>query len=192
MRSPVLCLVTILLASSAVAAHAAGSSRTLAVNAGLAVPAGDLSNEVGSGYLLGATYCYQFNDQFGLGIDGNYLALGEKDISSVAKERLTGGQGSLFGRYFLPVKDFPVAPYLKLGLYNYRLGFKTKTTTAGRSQESTSKQSKNGFGFGAGGIRKLNDRSSVGLELIYSTFDTNQGSAGLFSIALSYRYRVGK
>jgi hypothetical protein len=192
MKSPILCLLALLLALSAAATHAAGATRTIAVNAGLAVPAGDLSDEVGSGYLVGATYCHQFNDRFGLGIDANYLALGEKAISSIAKERLRGGQGSLFGRYMLPVKDFPVAPYVKFGLYNYRLGFKTTTTIAGTSRESTSKRSKNGIGIGAGAIRKLDDRSSVGLELNYSTINADHGSAGLFSVGLSYRYRIGK
>ena len=197
MKLRALLLTTALIAFSTVA-HA-GARQSIGMNAGLAMPIGDLSDAVGTGYLVGAHYEYRINPQYGVGLDVDYFALGAKSTSSTylgstrtVKEEAPGGQAILFGRYYVPLKKSPFAPYVMLALEKVRIGFKSTVTYHGTSVTSEAKQDKPGFGVGVGATRPLNDKLTGGLELGFHQIQTSDKSSHLFTIALSCSYNLGK
>lgn len=197
MKLRALLLATVLIAFGSVA-HA-GARQSIGVNVGLAMPTGDLSDAVGMGYLVGADYEYRINQQFGVGLDVDYFALGGKSTSTTyrgstrtVKEQAPGGQAILFGRYYVPLKKSPFAPYVMLALEKVRIGFKSTVTYGGRSVTTEEKQDKVGFGVGVGATRPLNDQLTGGLELGIHQIQTTGESTNLFTVALSCSYNLGK
>jgi outer membrane protein W len=197
MKLRALLLTTALITFGSVA-HA-GARQSIGVNVGLAMPTGDLSDAVGMGYLVGAGYEYRINQRFGVGLDVDYFALGAKSTSSTylgstrtVKEEAPGGQAILFGRYYLPLKNSPFAPYVSLALEKVRIGFKSTVTYRGRSWTTEDKQDEPGFGVGVGATRPLNRQLTGGLELGLHQIQTSGQSTHLFTIALSCSYNLGK
>ena len=163
------------------------------------MPTGDLSDAVGMGYVIGADYEYRFNPQYSVGFDLDYFALGGKSTSTTVlgstrtvKEEAPGGQAILFGRYYLPLKDSPFAPYVSLAVEKVRIGFKSTVTYRGRSVTYEDKQDKPGFGIGVGATRPLNGQLTGGLELGFHQIQTNDESTHLITLAVSCSYNLGK
>jgi hypothetical protein len=197
MKLRALLLTTALITIGSVA-HA-GARQSIGVNVGLAMPTGDLSDAVGTGYLVGADYEYRINPQYGVGLDVDYFALGAKSTSSTylgstrtVKEEAPGGQAILFGRYYVQLKKSSFAPYVMLALEKVRIGFKSTVTYLGRSMTNEDKQDKPGFGLGVGATRPLNGQLTGGLELGFHQIQTSGKSTDLFTIALSCSYNLGK
>ena len=191
-------LLTIALITFAAVAHGDGH-HSIGLNAGLAMPTGERSDDIGIGYVVGADYEYRINPRFGVGFDVDYFALGGKTTTTTSrgytqtvKEEAPGGQAILFGRYYLPLKDSPFAPYVSLALEKVRIGFKETTTYRGRVTTSEDKQDKQGFGIGAGVTRPLNKQLTGGLELGFHEIQTNDKSTTLITFALSCSYNLGK
>ncbi len=191
-------LITTALIAFSVVAHA-GARRSIGVNAGLAMPTGDLSDAVGMGYLVGADYEHWINPKFSIGLDLDYFALGGKSTSTTVlgstrtlKQEAPGGQAILFGRYYVPQKDSHFAPYVSLGLEKVRIGFKSTVTYRGTSYENEDKQDKLGFGFGVGATKPFNERLTSGLELGFHQIQTDGKATHLVTIALSCSYGLGK
>ena len=191
-------LLTAALITFGAVAHA-GARQSIGVNAGLAMPTGDLADAVGMGYLVGADYEYRINQQFGVGLDVDYFALGGKSTSTTylgstrtVKEEAPGGQAILFGRYYIPLKDSPFAPYVSLALEKVRIGFKSTVTYRGASTTNEDKQDKPGFGVGVGVTRPLNKQLTGGLDLGFHQIQTSDESTHLITVALSCSYNLGK
>jgi outer membrane protein W len=197
MKLRVLLLTTALITFAAVA-H--GDTRhSIGVNAGLAMPTGDLSDAVGMGYVLGAAYEYRINPQFGVGLDVDYFSLGAKSTSTTylgstrtVKQQVPGGQAILFGRYYVPLKGSSFAPYVTLALEKVRIGFKSTVTYHGTSVTTEDKQDKPGFGIGVGATRPLNQQLTGGLELGLHQIQTTGESTNLVTLAVSCSYKLGK
>ena len=197
MKLRTLLFTTALIAFSA-AAHA-GAHRSIGVNAGLAIPTGNVADAVGTGYLIGADYEHWINPQFSIGLDVDYFALGGKTTSSTVlgstrtvKLEAPGGQAILFGRYYVPMKDSRFAPYVSLALEKVRIGFKSTVTYRGASHTNEDKQDKLGFGIGVGATKPLNEKLTGGLELGFHQIQTDGEATNLITIALSCAYGVGK
>ncbi len=193
MKFRALVIAVFVMAFGAMLAHAA-PSQGFDIHAGLSAPTGDFSDLVGTGFHGGATYTYKLNEQFGLGIDANYHMLGEKSMDTeilgfpvTIKEKLSMIQGAAFAKYFIPMKDAKIAPYLKVGFAYYSMSFKTTLSGSGGSESQTTTESKPGFCGGVG-----TDIKTFGVEALYHQIQTDNKSVNMFTVALGYHFNLGK
>jgi outer membrane protein W len=198
MKFRALVIAVFVMAFGAMLAHAA-PSQGLDIHAGLSSPTGDFSKAAGMGFHGGATYCYKLNEQFGVGVDANYHMFGEKSTDMeilgypvTLKDKFSMIQGAAFAKYFIPMKDAKIAPYLKAGFGYYSMSLKATLSGTGGSQSQTTTQSKPGFCGGIGADMKLNDKASVGLEGLYHQIQTDNKAINMFTVAIGYHFNLGK
>ena len=134
---------------AAASAHAAAGDVSLGLKAGLGLPIGDFKDFAATGFHLGATGDYAFNDRFSLGGDLVYHTFGgndqlEKDLSASLGQsvdfKFSIIQITPHLRFSLPTEG-TLAPYVQLGLGLYR---STGKSDPGGSDSSTP------FGFHIG------------------------------------------
>jgi len=130
---------------------------------GLTVPVGDLSDKdkanAGVGWDVGGTIDYFMTDALGLGIDGTFGSMSNKDFSDV-KFKTTQ-----FGAHFewLVPTGGKIIPYLGAGVgyYNH------KVDVSGGSSDSTFTKGGVGFNGGAGLGYRASDNMSVVADIRY-------------------------
>ena len=191
MKLRILAATVCVLALCSVSTSFAVPAQTLGINAGLAMPMGDLGDAVGMGFFGGATYTYKLNQQFGVGGDVNYTTFGKKNDVDFKFHMLQFGA---HGKYYFPMKDGKMAPYAKVGLGMYNVsetlpGVDILGVTYGGGTYSASKM---GFSLGAGTTMKLNDKASWGLEAMYHMVSTEGSSSTFLTFAASYNFALGK
>lgn len=200
MKLPTWLVAALLLVPLAAPARAGGTStQSIGGSGGLVIPMGDFSEVAGTGWFLGGSYQYRFHPAWAAGVDLDYFSFGETSASETliggtrtSKQSAYGGQSQFYAKYFLPLEGNPYEPYVKAGYFHYRIGFKTSVAYRGATSESTDKEKESGFGIGVGASRKLDDRSRVGAEILYSQFQTPGDPANLWQFAVTYGWRLGK
>ncbi len=186
MKFRVLVAALMLVAMGAIAAHAADVKGEFGLNAGVALPTGDLSDAAGTGYFGGGTYTYHVNEMFGVGGDINYYKFGKKDVtilSTTSSSEASFVSYGVHGKYFVKLKTNEM-PYLKVGLGMYSTSVKGTTTGLGSVKVTDTNF---GFNVGAGADWKINDKTTWGAEVLYHSISSDGGdSANMISVALRY------
>src|SRR5262245_58953777 len=143
----------LLIASSAFAA----GMQWVALNGGAQFPSGDLSDNAGTGWLLGANDGYALNQKFALGADVNYNAFGTKTVSGTDFQPKIW-QYTAQAYYMMPMKSTTQFPYLKGGLGMYSV-----------DPDAAGVDSKTLFGLngGLGWNKMLNGNTSLGIDGMY-------------------------
>jgi opacity protein-like surface antigen len=190
MKIRALVITVFAIALGAVAAHAA-ATQTLGFGGGFSMPSGDVADFVGSGFHFGATHCYRIDPQFGFGSDLNYHMLGEKTAGTL-KTSINVFQLDLNGKYFIPMKDAKMAPYIKVGLGMYNLGIKATRQTGLTSRSGTTTENKFGFNAGLGSTWAVKGGASVGVEVLYHMISTENESTNLITAGATYNFKLGK
>lgn len=199
MKSRSIVLASFLLAFAVPAAHAAVPAHLLGGSAGLVSPTGDFGDAVGTGWFLGASYQYRFHAQWAAGVDLDYFAFGEKSESFAApggartiEQSAHGGQSQFYAMWYVPMRDDRFEPYVKGGYFHHRIGVKTTVTHLGSSVSDTDREMKPGFGLGVGASMALDERTRVGIELLYCEIETSGEAADFLQVGLTCHYRIGK
>ena len=174
--------VLALVASSAFA----GNVQWLALNGGVTIPSGDLSDYAGAGEHFGASYGYGLTKNIAVGADVNYHMFGKKTVENIdIKPKVT--QFDVAGYYMFPMKDMKQYPYVKLAVGAYSVnpdvtGAETKT--------------KLGVNGGVGYNYNVNEQWGVGADALYhwistgSDYKKTDGSNATFS-AMTVGIHVG-
>ena len=172
--------------------HAATASQSIGVGAGVVVPTGDAADAVGMGFYGGGTYTYKFNAQFGVGGDVAYNTFGKKNDVDLKFHMLQYG---VHGKYYFPMKDAKMAPYLKVGVGMYSISETLPGVDIGGGViigGGTYSASKTGFAAGVGTTFAMGPKASFGIEAMYHMIQTEGSSTSMFTAGATYNFMLGK
>jgi len=135
----------------------------ISVGGGLTVPTGKLADKneanMGAGWLVNGGLDYFVTKDIGIGVDGSYTTMANKDDSDLKAKT---AQFGVHGRYLVP-SGGPLVPYLQLGLgmYNRKIEYRFSGTSFSVSD------TKAGLNGGVGVGYKVNDWIGLGVSGAY-------------------------
>ncbi len=157
--------ITALAAQAATATPAPDMKRAVSINVGggLSVPTGTLADQseanMGSGWLVNGGLDYFITKDIGIGVDGAYTAMSNKDDSDLKAKT---AQYGVHGRYLVP-SGGPLVPYLQVGVGMYSRKIEYKPSGVAFAVSDT----KAGVNGGVGVGYKLNGLIGIGVSGAY-------------------------
>lgn len=186
---------SLMLAGSALAA-----GFTLGVNGGMAKFTGDAGEGLKTGLVFGATGDYMVNDMWAVGGNLGYQMTKHEDDGKLAEDVYPGGgltgeieskfnitQVGVHAKFFPPMQDSPIAPYLVAGAGMYMS--KYEWSVPGYSEEGD--ESDFGFRGGAGATYAVNEQVGINVEADFHSIATEGESTNMFSVRAGVMFKLG-
>lgn len=176
-------------------AFAAGFS--VSVTGGMAKFTGDAGEGLKTGMTFGATGDYMINDMWAAGVNLAYLMTKHEEDGEDAATLYPGLTGEIssklnilqFGvhaKFFPPMKDSPIAPYLVAGagMYNWKSEF----STDGYSEDVS--ESDMGIRGGAGMNYAVNEQFGINVEADLHSIMTEDESTNFFTVRAGVVFKM--
>jgi outer membrane protein W len=193
-------LLLVLAFTLALAGSAMAAGMTLGVNGGMAKFTGDAGEGLKTGMIFGATGDYMVNDMWAVGGSVSYLMTKHEDDGKNAEDvypggGLTGEIESKFNvipigvhaKFFPPMKDSPIAPYLLAGAGMYMS--KYEWSAGDYSEEGD--ESDFGFRGGAGATYAVNEQVGINVEADFHSIMTEDESTNVFTVRAGVMFKLG-
>jgi outer membrane protein W len=203
-------LITLLLGMVVFSSAFAAGKMTFGVNGGVVVPTGDFGDFAEMGFQGGVYGDYMVNEQFGVGLGVGYVTVDAKDEYLDGWKALAELAGvvdytvdictsiipvTLHGKWFPPMKDSKVAPYVVAGGGMYMMTSKWDETGTlegediGSSHDET--ETKAGIFGGAGVDFKASPQVKVGVFATMHDIFTDGTSTMYFNAGVNVGFGLG-
>lgn len=204
-------LLALTLALAAPAAYGAPGVM-LGLNGMFSLPMGDFADEnlgdAKSGFGGGIDICLKLNDQFMVGVDGNWMQnkhgaegtvedLGGGMTLTADKDKFITMSGGVHGKYMFPLSNVKMAPYALAGVgmyqikedYEYTLDDNGTITKFTDESDNAGSETKVGFKLGAGFLYHVTDKMALTFQGEYNHVPVEgsslQFAAGRVGVALN-------
>lgn len=167
-------------------AFAAVGDTWFGVTAGAAMPTGDASDVVSTGFGGSVFGSYGVATNCAIGVEGGFYSLSGKDLDDLT---WTIMPVTAFTTYTFPMSDPKQMPYIKAGLGLYNVKAKLDIPGLGSYDES---ESKFGFNFGAGYDFEMSPKFTLGAVAAYHMIQTEGESTNLITVGAKLGFGMAK